>query len=154
VHRFAFPREGQEETLHFEPFGVTRRFTAHLEHGEGPEISFAVTVRGTNQVLIEGITQGTWFGVAACMGVPRPGQCDFIVTTMIDRTEAASEAAATELLQSYVAIGARMSAEDSPIWNTIRFKPGALTKSDRALARYLEDLRRFPRAHPSADFIN
>jgi hypothetical protein len=36
----------------------------------------------------------------------------------------------------------------------MHFKPGALTRSDRALSRYLKDLRRFPRAHPSVDFIN
>ena len=47
-----------------------------------------------------------------------------------------------------------MTAEDSPIWNTIRFRPGALTLSDKALAQYLQHLRVYPRAHPSADFIN
>lgn len=154
VHRFDFPREGQNESLVFEPFGVTRRFSARLEHGTGPEISFAVTVRGTNLVLIEGVTQGKWFAVAACLGVPRPGKCDFHVATMVDRREAQSDAEAADLLSSYVAIAARMGAEDSPIWDTMRFKPGALTKSDRALARYLDDLRAFPRAHPSAAFIN
>ena len=85
VHRFDFPREGQNETLRFEPFGVRRQFSARLEHGAGPEISFSVTVRGTTLVLIEGLTEGKWFAVAACLGVPRPGLCDFFVVTMVDR---------------------------------------------------------------------
>jgi hypothetical protein len=125
-----------------------------MEHGTGPEISFSVTVRGTTLVLIEGLTEGKWFAVAACLGVPRPGSCDFFVVTMVDRDEASSEAEAGERLRSYADVVARMGAEDSPIWSGMHFKPGALTKSDRALARYLSDLRRFPRAHPSADFIN
>lgn len=154
VHRFDFPREGQNESLTFEPFGVRRKFVARLEHGAGPEISFEVTVRGTNLVLIEGVTQGKWFAVAACLGVPAPGKCDFFVVTMVDHTAEPSQAAAAALLAEYVGIANRMGAEDSPIWDTMHFKPGALTKSDRALARYLDQLRSFPRAHPSADFIN
>jgi nitrite reductase/ring-hydroxylating ferredoxin subunit len=154
VHRFAFPRDGQNESLRFEPYGVRRTFTARLEHGAGPEISFEVTVRGTNLVLIEGVTDGKWFAVAACLGVPRPGECDFFVTTMVDRSAEESDETAAALLQSYAGIAASMGAEDSPIWNSMHFKPGALTKSDRALAYYLEQLRNFPRAHPSADFIN
>ena len=154
VHRFGFAREGQNETLTFEPFGVSRRFTARLERGSGPEITFVVTVRGTTLVLIEGVSEGQWFAVAACLGVPRPGTCDFFVVTMVDREEASSEAEAAERLRGYAEVVARMGAEDSPIWNGIHFKPGALTRSDRALARYLQDLRRFPRAHPSAEFIN
>jgi len=154
VHRFDFPREGQDESLEFDEFGVRRRFAARLEHGSGPEISFDVTVRGTNLVLIEGVAEGKWFAVAACLGVPRPATCDFFLVTMVDRTAEPSESAAAALLAEYIAIGKRMAAEDSPIWNAMHFKPGALTKSDRALARYLEHLRKFPRAHPSADFIN
>ena len=154
VHRFAFPVDKQNDTLTFEEFGVRRRFVAVLEHGTGSDISFDVTVRGTNQVLIEGVLEGRWFAVVACLGLPRPGQCDFFVTTMIDRTEDASEEAARESLLKYAAIAGRMGAEDAPIWEHIHFKPGYLTKSDQALGVYLQQLRNFPRAHPSADFIN
>jgi phenylpropionate dioxygenase-like ring-hydroxylating dioxygenase large terminal subunit len=154
VHRFGFPREGQNETLTFEEFGVRRHFTAKLEHGAGPEVTFDVTVRGTNQVLIEGQMEGRWFSVTACLGVPRPGKCDFFVTTMVDRRESASEDAAREDVLRYAAIAGRMGAEDSPIWETIHFKPGSLTRADQALGVYLQQLRDFPRAHPSADFIN
>ncbi|HEX9773273.1 MAG TPA: Rieske 2Fe-2S domain-containing protein [Steroidobacteraceae bacterium] len=154
VHRFDFPREGQNESLSFEPWGVRRHFSARLEHGQGPEVTFDVTVRGTGLVLVEGVIGGKWFGVAACMGLPRPRKTDFFVVTMIDRTAEPTLESAKAVLTEYSAIADRMGAEDSPIWNAMRFKPGALTKSDKALAHYLEALRRFPRAHPSAEFIN
>lgn len=154
VHRFDFPQEGQNESLTFDPFGVRRSFSAKLEHGAGPEIHFEVTVRGTNLVLIEGLTGGKWFAVAACLGVPRAGHCDFFVVTMVDRSAESSTEAAAALLAQYAQIAANMGAEDSPIWNTIHFKAGALTRSDRALAHYLQQLRSFPRAHPSTGFIN
>jgi phenylpropionate dioxygenase-like ring-hydroxylating dioxygenase large terminal subunit len=154
VHRFDFPIEGQSESVGFEPYGVTRAFSARLERGTGPEVSFNVVVRGTGQVLIEGTLDERWFAVVACMGIPEPGQCEFFVTTMIDRAEYESGSAAEAALVEYAQISARMGAEDSPIWDSIHFKPGTLTRSDKALARYLDDLRAFPRAHPSADFIN
>lgn len=154
VHRFGFPIEGQNESLTFDEYGVRRHFTAVLEHGAGPEITFDVTVRGTNQVLIEGVLEGRWFAVVACLGVPRPGQCDFFVTTLVDRREAKSEHAAREDLTHYAAIAGRMGAEDSPIWEYIHFKPGSLTRADQALGAYLQQLRKFPRAHPAAEFLN
>jgi nitrite reductase/ring-hydroxylating ferredoxin subunit len=153
VHRFKFPTEGQNESLTFEPFGVRRKFSATLEHGTGPTIDFDVCVRGTGLVLVEGSIGGNWFGVAACMNIPQPGLCDFYVVTMVDRSSLESDDIARSVLGEYVEIGRRMLAEDSPIWDTMRFKPGTLTKSDAALARYLDDLRAFPRANPAAEFI-
>ncbi len=44
--------------------------------------------------------------------------------------------------------------QDREILKTIRFRQGYLTKSDRALAKFLDYIRRYPRAHPSADFIS
>ena len=72
VHRFGFPVEGQNQTIAFQEFGVTRAFWASLEGGTGPEVHFKVTVRGTNLVLIEGMIGDSWFGVAGCLGVPDP----------------------------------------------------------------------------------
>ena len=47
----------------------------------------------------------------------------------------------------------RGESEDIPILQTIRFQPGTLTQSDKALAKFFQYLRSYPRAHPSAEFI-
>jgi hypothetical protein len=47
-----------------------------------------------------------------------------------------------------------MVAEDRPILHTLKYAPGAMTRSDQALARFLDLVREFPRSHHSADFIN
>jgi hypothetical protein len=44
--------------------------------------------------------------------------------------------------------------EDKEILNTIHYRPGTLTRGERTLAQDLQFLRRYPRAHPSASFIN
>jgi hypothetical protein len=39
------------------------------------------------------------------------------------------------------------------VLRTIRFHAGTLTASDRTLARFLDYLKRYPRAHPAGPFI-
>jgi len=46
-----------------------------------------------------------------------------------------------------------MGGEDNPILHTAHFMPGTLTATDRQLVRFLQYVRDYPRAHPSADFI-
>ena len=43
---------------------------------------------------------------------------------------------------------ARLLAEDAPVLDTIRFRPGVLVASDRHLARFFKYVREFPRAVP------
>ena len=47
----------------------------------------------------------------------------------------------------------RTVGEDIDILNTIKYRPGTLTAGDRTLGKYLQFLRRVPRAHPSGPFI-
>jgi hypothetical protein len=46
-----------------------------------------------------------------------------------------------------------MANEDLELLSTAHYSPGALTRHDEALARYLEMVRRYPRANPAAEFI-
>ena len=45
----------------------------------------------------------------------------------------------------------RLIKEDEPIMKTIRFHDGLLIDADRALARFLQYVRRFPTARPVAN---
>ena len=46
-----------------------------------------------------------------------------------------------------------MAHEDLELLSTAHYSPGALTRHDEALARYLEMVRGYPRANPAAEFI-
>ncbi len=46
-----------------------------------------------------------------------------------------------------------LAAEDEPIIANIRFRDQCLTRFDGAFSRYLDYLRKYPRAHPSQAFI-
>jgi hypothetical protein len=47
----------------------------------------------------------------------------------------------------------RIVLDDMVNMQTIHFRPGTLTRSDLTLGRFFDYMRRFPRAHPSAEFI-
>ena len=64
-----------------------------------------------------------------------------------------SELQIEQLHEFIFKLGKSMTDDDRPILHTIKYAPGTLTKADRALARYLDMVRKFPRTHPSADFI-
>jgi len=154
VHRFDVAKEGLHKTIRFTDYGVERAFKTRLEHGKGPEIEFNVKVSGTSLVLVEGVLEGKWFAVAGCMGIPRPGLTNFFIINFADAAAEPSTEAAQQALLTSLEISKRMGGEDAPIWDTMHFKAGQLTRSDQALATYLERLRQYPRSHPSADFIN
>ena len=42
----------------------------------------------------------------------------------------------------------RLAEEDTPVFNTIRFRKGVLVTTDRHLARFFKDVSELPRACP------
>ena len=56
--------------------------------------------------------------------------------------------AVADRLESVGRLVRQLIAEDAPVLDTIRFRPGVLVASDRHLARFFQYVRRFPRAHP------
>ena len=60
---------------------------------------------------------------------------------------------AEERLATMRGITMRTIGEDEAVLDSIRYRPGTLTAADRTLAKYLQIVREFPRAHPSGPFI-
>ena len=121
-------------------------------HANGEPIEYRVGIFGTSIFYQSSIFNGRWFGFIAPFGLPRPGQCTtymIIAARRADGDDAANEA----FLNFAMDLEKKVVSEDVPILQTIRFKPGTLTKSDKALSKFLQYLRNFPRAHPSAEFI-
>jgi len=86
-------------------------------------------------------------------GLPRPGQTR-VFAIIAARKDEGDEASTTAFLRAVTELEMKVVSEDIPIVNTIHFRPGTLTRSDRTLARFFQYLRDYPRCHPSAEFIN
>lgn len=131
------------------------RYAFRGRHLEGHQLEWNVAIHGTNIFFQEGETGGTWVGVAAPMGLPRPGQCEIymVVATRIKDRSPAGLAKAKADAEALMALEEQIVFEDVPILQRIRYRQGLLTRSDMGLAQFLDYLRKYPRSHRSSDFI-
>jgi hypothetical protein len=56
-------------------------------------------------------------------------------------------------LEQVAELETRIVLDDVMNMQTIHLRPGTLTRADLTLGRFFEYMRKFPRAHPSAEFI-
>jgi nitrite reductase/ring-hydroxylating ferredoxin subunit len=156
VHRTLRDDIGHYDRIRWSTFGLDFEFTAFPELGRAPPIPFKVGVQGTSLILVQGfLPDGRWFGALAAMSMPRPRRTDIFVVSGVRRSGAdvASVGADTALLAELHRRFLAMATEDLELLSTAHYSPGALTRHDEALARYLEMVRRYPRANPAAEFI-
>jgi len=150
LHGITFAQADPDEEIEWTDHSMLYDFKGR--HANGEPIEYRVGIFGTSVFYQSSVFNGRWFGYLAPMGLPRPGRCkvySVIVARKTDGDDAANEAFVNFALD----LENKVVGEDLPIMQTIRFKPGTLTKSDKALSKFLQYLRNYPRAHPSAEFI-
>jgi hypothetical protein len=121
-------------------------------HQGGEPIEFRVGVFGTSIFYQSSVFNGRWYGYIAPLGMPSPGKVKIFYIIAAKRDEG-DEESTSGLLDFAMTIQRKILADDACVLRGIHFRPGALSQSDRALAKFFQYLRSFPRAHPSADFI-
>jgi phenylpropionate dioxygenase-like ring-hydroxylating dioxygenase large terminal subunit len=109
-----------------------------------------IRVTGTNTIALAGRLNGMAI-LSMASGTPTPdGHTHGWSVTATPRSEG-NDAEREQRLQIGEAFFRRLIQEDEPILKTIRFHDGLLIDADRALARFLQYVRRFPTARPAAD---
>jgi hypothetical protein len=121
-------------------------------HKEGAAIEFRVGIYGTSVFYQSGLFNGRWYGYIAPLGLPQAGKVKVYYVLAAKKSDG-DEASTQELLNFILSIQRQIILDDAPVFRGIHFRPGALSKSDRALAKFFDYLRSYPRAHPSAEFI-
>jgi phenylpropionate dioxygenase-like ring-hydroxylating dioxygenase large terminal subunit len=121
-------------------------------HKNGEKVHNKVGIYGTSCYFQETTFEGRWFGFLAPFGLPRPGSSKTFLVIAV-RKDLGTPEEVQQALDFFMELEIGVVSEDVAIMNTIRFRPGTLTRSDRPLARFFDYLRAYPRAHPSADFI-
>jgi len=151
LHHVTFDQEDPGEEIEWTSHSMLYDFKG--KHANGEPIEYRVGIYGATIFYQSSVFNGRWFGFIAPFGLPRPGQSKtymVIVARKAEGTDAENEA----FLNFAMDLEKKVVSEDVPIMRTIHFKPGVLTKSDKALARFLQYLRNYPRAHPSREFIS
>ncbi|HVK65278.1 MAG TPA: Rieske 2Fe-2S domain-containing protein [Polyangium sp.] len=150
VHGFKFDKGEPAENMVITDHSMMYDFDGI--HPAGPRVTFRVGIFGTTLFYQSSFFNGRWYGYIAPFGMPAPGQTK-VYYVLATRKSEGDEASQKELLDFAMGVQRQILADDAPILRGVHFRPGTLTKSDTALARFLEYLRKFPRAHPSAEFI-
>lgn len=147
LHRIRFDSDDPGEQAQWTDHSMLYDFTG--THAQGERIDFRVGIYGTSIYYQSGSMHGRWFGFMSPMGLPRPQTTRgyLIVAVRKDEPDAA------EFLEAMIELERRVLSEDVPVLETIHFRPGTLSASDKTLARFLNYLKRYPRAHPAAEFI-
>lgn len=150
LHGITFDQADPDEDIEWTDHSMLYDFRGR--HADGSPISYRVGIFGSNIFYQSSVINGRWFGFIAPFGLPRPGQTKTFL--VLAARKADGDAAATAAFLDFaLELEKKVISEDVPIMQTIHFKPGTLTRSDKALAKFLQYLRHFPRAHPSAEFI-
>jgi nitrite reductase/ring-hydroxylating ferredoxin subunit len=150
LHNITFDQEDPDEEIEWTDHSMLYDFKG--KHANGEPIEYRVGIYGTSIFYQSSVFNGRWFGCLAPLGLPRPGQTKtffVIAARKSDSDEATTEA----FIDFAIDLEKKVVSEDVPILQTIRFRPGTLTKSDKTLAKFLQYVRNYPRAHPSAEFI-
>lgn len=156
VHRTLRDDIGHYDRIRWSRFGLEFDFTAYPDMGRASPVPFKVGVQGTSLILVQGhLPDGRWFGTLAAMTLPRPRETNIFIVVGIRKGDGspASQTVERRILEDLTVRFRAMAAEDLELLETAHYTPGQLTRHDEALARYLDMVRRFPRANPAAEFI-
>ena len=154
VHKTEFATPDPHDVVDWGEWGF--RYTIIAAHQGGIPIEWSLGIRGTSLFWQEGPYGDFWLGGMVGFGLPRPGSHEVFAILALDAGQCGEgdpEAVLEERFQVAEHLMHRTINEDKDILNTIHYRPGTLTRGDRTLARYLQFLREYPRAHPSAAFI-
>lgn len=150
LHGVSFDGEDPHDKVRWTEYSCSYDFNGI--HVRGEKVENTVGVYGTSLYYQSTLIDGKWFGFMTAMGLPRPGYSKNYLIVAGKRSDG-TPVEVEQWLDFVVEFEKTVVMEDLPIMETIRFRPGTLTRSDRTFARYLEFLRKYPRAHPSADYI-
>ncbi len=150
LHGITFEQDDPHESVEWTDHSMLYDFKGR--HALGEPIDYRIGIYGNNIYYQSGTIEGRWFGAITPFALPRPAQTR-VFAIIAARKDEGDEASTAAFLRAVTELEMKVVGEDIPIVNTIHFRPGTLTRSDKTLARFFQYLRDYPRCHPSAEFI-
>jgi nitrite reductase/ring-hydroxylating ferredoxin subunit len=143
------------DKFQFEPYGLQVQIPVGLEEGSGQQLEYNIRVSGTSLWTTAGRLSGKWHLQVSALGIEAPGTSTHYYSHAVHRGDGsdAAERRARELIDELEFLFEKVLDEDMAVMTGMHYRPGLLTASDGVLATYLDYVRRFPRAHPSREFI-
>jgi nitrite reductase/ring-hydroxylating ferredoxin subunit len=154
VHKVDFDQENPDDDIRWTDFGYDYDIKARFRDSGAP-VRYRLGVRGTNIYFQTGEAGGYWFAFLFPCGMHRPGTLRSYVIIATEKSDGTPEGDVRQQAALDFAMNLEMEIvqQDFEILNTIRFTRGMFTRSDKALVKFLDYLKKYRRAHPGAEFI-
>lgn len=141
LHRLKFLDPQPWDTVEWGPYSMTYEIKSTRD---GLPFNVRQEIRGTNILQVCGELNGRWYGWLAPSALPAPGRNQLFSIFAVERL--GDEAEALQFIDEMQEFNTTLAGEDIPITQTMRFRVGTLTNSDRVLHRfYNEYIRNYPR---------
>ena len=141
--------ELKDEDIRWSDHSVT--FDLKAYHWNDVPVSYRFGIFGTSLFYQETLLGNNWFVVLAAMAMPKPGYSIPYAVCATLKGENLEESIAIN--HHSMTLETEFYEQDNRALKGIHFRKGLLLKRDRTLAKFLDHLKRQPRAHPSRDAI-
>lgn len=155
VHRLKFDHELLFERIDWTDHSMEYDMDATFDQGSGISMQVRSGIYGTSFFRMHGEIMGKWFCAMTAFQLVAPGVTQVYYSFGTDKSNGSTEDDMRVAMTHEMLFGIAKSiiADDRPILHSLKYTPGVMTISDKALAKYLSMVRNFPRSHDSADFI-
>jgi len=149
LHRISFEGKDPYEKVQWTDYSMRYSFEGFFD--TGASASWDVGIFGTSLYYQSAWLEGRWFGFMVPMGLPSAGSTRNYFIVAAERSGDALRD--EEFINQCTLTEMGIVGEDTHIMESLRFRPGTLTRSDRVIGKFFDYLRAYPRAHPSAPWI-
>jgi phenylpropionate dioxygenase-like ring-hydroxylating dioxygenase large terminal subunit len=147
VHKIQFNVPDPHDLVTWHDFGM--EFSYSGQHQGNVPMKNTAGILGTSVFYRYGYYGDFWRANITGFSLPRPGKHEVFSCSLV-----LAGPDAERQLETVLAVSRRTVGEDKDILDTIHYRQGTFTKGDTTLAGFMAYLRKYPRAHPSAPFIN
>ncbi len=155
VHKIEFDDSDPYSGYDIDDYSLRYTLKGRTDNGKGMEVCMHAGIYGTSMFCFQGVLDDQWYALMSAFGMPRPGVTQNYFAICVKKGDGSPEQQQkNKQLQDFLfRLGKAFTGMDRPILHGIKFRPGYMTEADRALANYFDIVRKFPRSHPSGDFI-
>jgi phenylpropionate dioxygenase-like ring-hydroxylating dioxygenase large terminal subunit len=142
-------QELRDEDIRWSEYSVT--YDLQALHWDDIPVDYRFGIFGTTLFYQETLLGGKWFTALAAQAMPRPG---YSTPYGVFATRKGKDLDESKAINHYsMTLEKDFYEQDNRALTGIHFREGMLLKRDRTLVKFLDHMKRQPRAHPSRDAI-
>jgi phenylpropionate dioxygenase-like ring-hydroxylating dioxygenase large terminal subunit len=145
--------EGSAVDIRFGEYDIEYAYEG--QHWRGEEVKYRIRIFGTNIYLQTGTYQGRFYANLVCAGLPRQRYSDTWLSILMPRSGDTPEQAMRDQhdMDNIAYIEMKFIMQDAAVLNGIKFGPGFLLPEDKHFVKFVNWVRKFPKANPALHYI-